>query len=147
MNINETFIQNIQKNEKLMIFCNKILTYNFIFDNEVSRSMFFVSLISADCLVDEHQCDETIKIATFILDNIDLFILEDDIKDFVIKSSKDAIEIAKRDKKEFQKINRITMEDNKTTTHYTLFSNQSKTGFSGYDESSTTNKSIVILLN
>ena len=39
------------------------------------------------------------------------------------------------------------MEDNKTTTHYTLFGDQSKTNFSGYDESSTTNKSIVILLN
>ena len=108
MNINETFIQNIQKNEKLMIFCNKILAYNFIFNNEVSRSMFFVSLISADCLVDEHQCDETIKTAKFILYNIDLFILEDNVKDFVIKYSKDAIRIAEKDKKEFQKINKNT---------------------------------------
>jgi hypothetical protein len=63
--------------------------------------MFLVSLISADSLIDEHACNETIEVANFILNHIDLFILEDDIKKDIISKMKSAIKIAKRDKKEF----------------------------------------------
>ena len=106
-------LKKISENPNLIAFCNKILSYNTIFDNEMSRSMFCVSLISSDVLIDEHACDETINVATFILNNIDLMILEDDIKKTVIKYMKDAIKIAKRDKKQFfiNKVEKILNND------------------------------------
>ena len=94
-------IKKISENPNLVSFCNKILSYNMIFEDESIRNMFLVSLISADTLVDENSCDETIETATFILNNINLMILEDDIKKTVIKYMKDAIKIAIQDKKQF----------------------------------------------
>lgn len=106
-------IKKISDNPNLIAFCNKIISYNTIFENEISRSMFCTSLISSDVLIDEHACDETINIATFILNNIDLMILEDDIKKTVIKYMKDAIKIAKRYKKQFfiNKLEKILNND------------------------------------
>ena len=94
-------IKKISENPNLVAFCNKILSYNMIFEEESIRNMFLVSLISADTIVDENSCDETIETATFILNNINLMILDDDIKKTVIKYMKDAIKIAIRDKKQF----------------------------------------------
>ena len=91
----------IESNHNLVAFCNRILTYNSIFENETTRSMFFVSLISADWLIDKHSCEETIEIANFILSNINLFILEDNVRQLVIKYCEDALKIAKRDIKKF----------------------------------------------
>ena len=99
--MSEQIIKKIKQNPNLVKFCNRILTYNAIFENETTRCMFLVSLISADSLTDEHTCDETIDIANFILNHIDLFILEDNIKKDIISKMKSAIKIAKRDKKEF----------------------------------------------
>ena len=92
-------LNKISENHKLVSFCNKILSYNAIFNDEMARSMFFVSLISSDILLDKHACDETIDTADFILKNIDLFMIDDNIKKDVIKYMNDAIKIAKRDKK------------------------------------------------
>ena len=50
-------LKKISENPNLIAFCNKILSYNTIFENEISRSMFCVSLISSDVLIDEHACD------------------------------------------------------------------------------------------
>ena len=94
-------LKKISENPNLISFCNKILTYNAIFENETTRCMFLVSLISADSLTDEHACDETIETANFILDHINLMILEDEVRKSIIKYMKDAIKIAKRDKKQF----------------------------------------------
>ena len=99
--MSEQIIKKIKQNPNLVKFCNRILTYNEIFENETTRCMFLVSLISADSLIDEHACDETIEVANFILNHIDLFILEDNIKKDIISKMKSAIKIAKRDKKEF----------------------------------------------
>lgn len=99
------FLKKIESNTNLVAFCNRIYNYNSIFENEMTRSMFFVSLISSDCLVDIHSCDETIDIANFILSHIDLFILEDDLRKDIIKYCKSAIRIAKRDKKIFKEQN------------------------------------------
>lgn len=99
--MNKKITNKIEANPKLVQFINKILTYNEIFNDETTRCMFLVSLISADNLIDKQSCDETIEIANFILVNIDLFILEDNIKKDIISKMKSAIEIAKRDKKQF----------------------------------------------
>jgi len=95
----------IQSNPNLIQFINRILSYNDIFENEMTRSMFFASLISADCLIDKHSCEETINIANFILTNIDLFILEDDIRKNIIKYCKDATEIAKTELNKYKNKN------------------------------------------
>ena len=94
-------LKKISENPNLISFCNKILTYNAIFENETTRCMFCVSLISSDTLIDEQACDETIETANFILDHINLMILEDEVRKSIIKYVKDAIKIAKRDKKQF----------------------------------------------
>ena len=99
--MSEQIIKKIKQNPNLVKFCNRILTYNAIFENEMTRCMFLVSLISADSLTDEHTCDETIEVANFILNHIDLFILEDNIKKDIISKMKSAIKIAKQDKKDF----------------------------------------------
>ena len=93
----------IESNPNLIAFCNRILTYNSIFENETTRNMFFVSLISSDSLIDIHSCDETIEISNFILNHLDLLILEENVKNDVIKYLNDAIKIAERDKKIFLK--------------------------------------------
>ena len=99
--MSEQIIKKIKQNQNLIKFCNRILNYNAIFENETTRYMFLVSLISADNLTDEQACDETIEVANFILNHINLFILEDNIKKDIISKMKSAIKIAKRDKKEF----------------------------------------------
>ena len=101
--MSEKIIKKIEQNPNLVKFCNRILNYNAIFENETTRCMFLVSLISADNLTDEHACDDTIEISNFILNHIDLMILEEDIKNEVIKYLNDAIKIAERDKKIFLK--------------------------------------------
>ena len=93
----------IENNPNLVAFCNRILNYNSIFEHEMTRSMFLVSLISSDSLIDIHACDDTIEISNFILNHIDLMILEEDIKNEVIKYLNNAIKIAERDKKIFLK--------------------------------------------
>lgn len=93
----------IESNHNLVAFCNRILNYNSLFENEMARSMFFVSLISSDSLIDVHSCDETIEISNFILSHIDLMILEENLKNEIIKYLNDAIKIAERDKKIFLK--------------------------------------------
>ena len=100
--MNQKTIKKIAENPNLITFCNKILSYNAIFENEYARNMFIVSLISSDTMVDEISCDATIETAEFILKNIDMFILEDKVKNEIIKYMKKAIKIAKRDKKIFQ---------------------------------------------
>ena len=101
--MSEQIIKKIKQNPNLVKFCNRILTYNAIFENETTRCMFLVSLISADSLIDEQSCNETIDVANFILNHIDLFMLEDNIKKDIVSKMNSAIKIAKRDKKHFLK--------------------------------------------
>lgn len=113
--MSEQIIKKIKQNPNLVKFCNRILNYNTIFENEMTRCMFLVSLISADSLTDEQACDETIEVANFILNHIDLFILEDNIKKDIILKMKSAIKIAKRDKKEFfiKRVEKIIINNGK----------------------------------
>ena len=92
----------ISQNPNLVSFCNKILNYNAILEDEQSRSMFLVLLISSDSLIDIQSCDETIEVSNFILNHINLMILEGDVKEKVIKYLNDAIKIATRDRKKFE---------------------------------------------
>ena len=100
--MNKKITNKIEANPKLVQFINKILSYNEIFNNEISCNMLFDSLISTDYLIDKYSCEETISIANFILSNIDLFVLENNIRKDVIKKCKNTIKIAKRDIKNFK---------------------------------------------
>ncbi len=91
-----------ESNQNLIKFCNRIITYNSILDDETTRNIFLVSLMSADSLIDKYACDESIEISSFILNNIDLFVLEDNVKETVIKYLKDAIEISNKEKNNFK---------------------------------------------
>lgn len=64
-------IKKISDNPKLVAFCNKILTYNAIFDAEEPRRLFLSSLINADTLVDEESCRETLDTAYFITNRME----------------------------------------------------------------------------
>ena len=50
--MSEKIIKKIEQNPNLVKFCNRILNYNAIFENETTRCMFLVSLINADNLTD-----------------------------------------------------------------------------------------------
>ena len=97
-----TFTKKIAENTNLISFCNKVIAYNDILNNEEARNMFFVSLISADTLIDVHSCDETIETVVFILNNIDLMVLDDNIRKKTIKYMENALDIAHRDKTQFE---------------------------------------------
>ena len=96
------FTKRIAENTNLISFCNKVISYNDILNNEEARNMFFVSLISADTLIDVHSCNETIETAEFILDHIDLMVLDDTTKKKVIKYMEYALDIDNKDKTQFE---------------------------------------------
>ena len=97
MKMKETF-KKIKENQKLLHFCNRIISYNTIFNDDTFKFMFLSSLISADCLTDTESCKETLEICNFILRNIDLFVFNDDkSKEDIITYLNKAIDIAYRD--------------------------------------------------
>lgn len=60
----------IYQNKKLISFCNKIQSYENILNDEDSKKIFLDSLLKVD---DEHSCEESIDICNFLIQNIDLF--------------------------------------------------------------------------
>ena len=95
--------KDIKGNEKLLQFCNKIITFNNILNDETTKYMFIAGIVSSEFMVDKESCDESIELATFILNNIDLFMFNDDnakeeIKNYMLQ----AMEVANRDKKIFE---------------------------------------------
>lgn len=83
----------ISDNQKLLSFCNKILFYNTILESDESRYLFLASLISADTLVDEESCHETLETVDFIEKNLDLFVLSDEVIEETKKYLKKSIDI------------------------------------------------------
>lgn len=96
-------IKKISDNPKLVAFCNKILTYNAIFDAEESRYLFLASLISADTLVDEESCRETLDTAYFIVNHMNFFQLEENVREEIENYMEKAINIALSELRNFRK--------------------------------------------
>jgi predicted phage-related endonuclease len=96
-------IKKITDNPKLVSFCNKVLTYESILGNNESRYLFLASLISADTLVDEESCRETLDTAYFIINHMDFFQLEDNVREEVENYTEKAINIALSELHEFKK--------------------------------------------
>lgn len=59
----------IYQNLNLINFCNKIQSYANILNDDESQKMFFDSLSIFD---DEEECNESLDICNFILQNINL---------------------------------------------------------------------------
>lgn len=89
----------------LFEFCKKIWGYKLALESDM-RYLFLVSLISSDNLTDEQKCIDSIERINFILNNIELFDLKDNLKKETIKFLKDGLKIAKRDLKEFKKLSK-----------------------------------------
>lgn len=96
-------IKKISDNPKLVAFCNKILTYNAIFDAEEPRRLFISSLINADTLVDEESCRETLDTAYFIVNHMDFFQLEENVREEIENYTEKAIKIAFNELRNFKK--------------------------------------------
>lgn len=91
----------IKENEKLLEFNRKILNINVILNNDNLRYLYMVSLISSDNIIDIASCDKSLESINFILNNIDLFDIDEKIRKEVIKYLKKGLRIIKRDRKTF----------------------------------------------
>lgn len=90
----------LKENQKLNNFVNKILNYNDIF-NDDTRYIFYGSLISADTMITKEDCEDVIELAVFIKNNIELFVLEPERKEEVLKYMNTAIELANKELKKY----------------------------------------------
>jgi hypothetical protein len=75
-------------------------------NNDAARYFYLVSLISSDSLVDVESCDLSIEHQKFLIDNINLFDIDDKIRKEVMKYAKKGLLIAKRDRKMFLNYNK-----------------------------------------
>lgn len=91
----------IKENEKLLEFNRKILNINVILNNDNLRYLYMVSLISSDNIIDIASCDKSLESINFILNNIDLFDIDDKVRKEVVKYLKKGLRIIKRDRKTF----------------------------------------------
>lgn len=91
----------IKENEKLLEFNRKILNINVILNNDNLRYLYMVSLISSDNIIDIASCDKSLESINFILNNIDLFDIDEKIRKEVVKYLKKGLRIIKRDRKTF----------------------------------------------
>ena len=78
--MDNNLIKKISSNPALVAFCNRILSYNTIFEDGEARRLFLASLISADTLTDEESCMESLETVYFILDHMELFQISDEIR-------------------------------------------------------------------
>ena len=97
----KVLVKKIKENEKLLEFNRKILNVNVILNNDNLRYLYMVSLISSDNIIDIASCDKSLESINFILNNIDLFDIDDKVRKEVVKYLKKGLRIIKRDRKTF----------------------------------------------
>ena len=97
----KVLVKKIKENEKLLEFNRKILNINVILNNDNLRYLYMVSLISSDNIIDIASCDKSLESINFILNNIDLFDIDDKVRKEVVKYLKKGLRIIKRDRKTF----------------------------------------------
>ena len=97
----KVLVKKIKENEKLLEFNRKILNINVILNNDNLRYLYMVSLISSDNIIDIASCDKSLESINFILNNIDLFDIDDKVRKEVVKYLKKGLRIIKRYRKTF----------------------------------------------
>jgi hypothetical protein len=93
MNVN---IEDIKNNKPLFEFCKKILSYKIALECD-KRYLFLASLVSADRLINKERCIESMEKIKFLIDNIELFDLNDNIKKDTLSFLNSGLEIVERD--------------------------------------------------
>ena len=108
----KVLVKKIKENEKLLEFNRKILNINVILNNDNLRYLYMVSLISSDNIIDIASCDKSLESINFILNNIDLFDIDDKVRKEVVKYLKKGLRIIKRDRKTFIESLKKEKDDN-----------------------------------
>lgn len=108
----KVLVKKIKENEKLLEFNRKILNVNVILNNDNLRYLYMVSLISSDNIIDIASCDKSLESINFILNNIDLFDIDEKIRKEVAKYLKKGLRIIKRDRKTFIESLKKEKDDN-----------------------------------
>ena len=80
---------------------NDIKTLEKIFDNELSRFMFLVELISSDNIIDKETCQKSIEQLEFIDNNLNSMQLSNEIKKQVKEYVDNGFNILNNDLKSF----------------------------------------------
>lgn len=93
-------LETLKNNQPLTEFCKKICSYKIALESD-KKYLFLASLISADSLMDEQSCLNSLNKINFILDNIKLFDLENESE--ILKFLKKGIKIIKKDLNKFRK--------------------------------------------
>lgn len=88
--------EDITNNNPLYEFCKKILSYKIALECD-KRYLFLASLVSADRLINKERCIESMEKIKFLIDNIELFDLNDNIKKDTLSFLNSGLEIAERD--------------------------------------------------
>lgn len=68
-----------------------------ILNNEAMRYLFLVSLISADTLVTENDCNNSLQVLNFIKDNVNIMNLSDEVKIEVMEYAVKGISIVSKE--------------------------------------------------
>lgn len=84
----------LKGNKPLTEFCKKICNYKIALEGD-KRYLFLASLISADSLMDEQSCRNSLDKINFILENIKLLDLKNEAE--ILKYLKKNIKIVKKD--------------------------------------------------
>lgn len=92
----EMTFNDIKDNKPLFEFCKKIWGYKKALECDM-RYLFLVSLISSDKLINKEECIDSVNRINFILDNIELFDLKDELKEETMKFLNDGLNIIKRE--------------------------------------------------
>lgn len=92
--------EDITNNKPLFEFCKKILSHKIALECD-KRYLFLSSLISPDRLINKERCVESLEKIKFLIDNLELFDLNDDIKKETLNFLNGGIEIIERDLVEF----------------------------------------------
>lgn len=100
-------IDDIINNNELLAFVIKILNYSNVFNDDSIRYIFLGSLISSDNIVDMESADSALNNLLFIKTHINLFDINDEIRQEVLKYVDDAIDIINNDKKQFTQLKTI----------------------------------------
>lgn len=108
----KVLVKKIKENEKLLEFNRKILNINVILNNDNLRYLYMVSLISSDNIIDIASCDKSLESINFMLNNIDLFDIDDKVRKEVVKYLKKGLRIIKRDRKTFIESLKKEKDDN-----------------------------------
>ena len=108
----KVLVKKIKENEKLLEFNRKILNINVILNNDNLRYLYMVSLISSDNIIDIVSCDKSLESINFILNNIDLFDIDDKVRKEVVKYLKKGLRIIKKDRKTFIESLKKEKDDN-----------------------------------